>query len=489
VWLSARSRRFRFTQLPGCLKGCCINRLIQLQTGHVKAAIRLPGIGGRALLNLIFIINYSAGLICPLDYFSNSTHNCFTKLLLHNDQQGHFIMLFSSAAPEKVIYFDNGATSFPKPQPVLDAVLAYMTAIGANPGRSGHQLSARAGEVVFAARRALASLFSVRNPMRVIFCMNATEALNLAISGLIEKGDHVITTSMEHNSAIRPLKELERSGIILLAIAPCSKTGLIDIAELEKHFTGSTRMLVLNHASNVTGTVQPLRDIGAWCREKNIVLIADCAQSAGIIPIDMQKDNIDLLAFSGHKGLYGPTGTGGLVMAEDFDYSRLRPLKFGGTGSSSGSILQPAIIPDKYESGTLNVAGLSGLYAGITHITALPDGIRGVHAGKKALVQYFLERARDIPGFIEYVPAESIETGVVSFNIEGIEPSTVAQMLAEEYNILARPGLHCSPLAHQTIGTFPRGTVRFSFGLFNTREEIDTAVEALKKIRAAERQS
>jgi cysteine desulfurase / selenocysteine lyase len=397
-------------------------------------------------------------------------------------------MEFSSAALEKVIYFDNGATSFPKPQPVLDAVLEYMTAIGANPGRSGHQLSARAGEVVFAARRALASLFSVRNPMRVIFCLNATEALNLAISGLTEIGDHVITTSMEHNSTIRPLKELERSGKISLAVAPCSQNGLLDIAELEKHRTGSTRMLVLNHASNVTGTVQPLRDIGAWCRGKNIFLIADCAQSAGIIPIDMQQDNIDLLAFSGHKGLYGPTGTGGLVIAEDFDYSRLQPLKFGGTGSSSGSILQPAIIPDKYESGTLNVAGLAGLYAGIMHVSSRPDGIHGVHAGKKALVRYFLDRAKSIPGFTGYVQAELIETGVVSFNIEGIEPSTVAQLLAEDYNILSRPGLHCSPLAHQTLGTYHQGTVRFSFGLFNTREEIDTAVEALKKISDAERQ-
>lgn len=391
-------------------------------------------------------------------------------------------MMFSSVSPEKVIYLDNAATTFPKPQPVIDAVVEYMTAIGANPGRSGHQLSAKAGEVVFLARQALASLLSVRNPMRVIFCMNATEALNLAISGLVEPGDHVITTSMEHNSSIRPLKELERAGNITLTIASCSRNGVIDIAELEKHRTGSTRMLVINHASNVTGTVQPLRDIGAWCRKKNILLIADCAQSAGIIPIDMQQDNVDLLAFSGHKGLYGPTGTGGLVMADDFDFSRMRPLKYGGTGSASDKIYQPEFIPDKYESGTLNVAGLAGLYAGIMHITSRPDGIHGVHAGKKALVRYFFDRAKSIPGFTEYVPAELIETGVVSFNMHGIEPSTVVQILAEEYHIMARQGLHCSPLAHQTIGTFPRGTVRFSFSLFNTGDEIDNAINALTKI-------
>jgi len=396
-------------------------------------------------------------------------------------------MLFSSMSPKKVIYFDNAATSFPKPQPVIDAVMEYMTAIGANPGRSGHQLSVNAGEVVFLARQAIASLLSVRNPMRVIFCLNATEALNLAISGLTNTGDHVITTSMEHNSSIRPLKELERSGKITLTIVPCSRNGVVEIDELEKHVTASTRIMVINHASNVTGTVQPLRTIGALCRQKNIILIADCAQSAGIIPLDIQQDNIDLLAFSGHKGLYGPTGTGGLVMADDFDFSRMRPLKYGGTGSASDKVYQPAFIPDKYESGTLNVAGLSGLYAGILHVTSRPDGIHGVHAGKKALVRYFLDRAKSIPGFTGYVPAELIETGVVSFNIEGIEPSTVVQILAEDYTILARPGLHCSPLAHQTIGTFPRGTVRFSFGLFNTEDQIDTAIRALNKISTGKR--
>jgi len=390
-------------------------------------------------------------------------------------------------SPKKVIYFDNAATSFPKPQPVIDAVMEYMTAIGANPGRSGHQLSVNAGEVVFLARQAIASLLSVRNPMRVIFCLNATEALNLAISGLTNTGDHVITTSMEHNSSIRPLKELERSGKITLTIVPCSRNGVVEIDELEKHVTASTRIMVINHASNVTGTVQPLRTIGALCRQKNIILIADCAQSAGIIPLDIQQDNIDLLAFSGHKGLYGPTGTGGLVMADDFDFSRMRPLKYGGTGSASDKVYQPAFIPDKYESGTLNVAGLSGLYAGILHVTSRPDGIHGVHAGKKALVRYFLDRAKSIPGFTGYVPAELIETGVVSFNIEGIEPSTVVQILAEDYTILARPGLHCSPLAHQTIGTFPRGTVRFSFGLFNTEDQIDTAIRALNKISTGKR--
>jgi cysteine desulfurase / selenocysteine lyase len=396
-------------------------------------------------------------------------------------------MLFSSVSPENIIYFDNAATSFPKPQPVIDAVMKYMTDIGANPGRSGHQLSVSAGEAVFSARRAVASLFSVRSPMRVIFCLNATEALNLSISGLIETEAHFITTSMEHNSSVRPLKEFERFGKISLSIVPCSRNGIVDVDDIEKHITAGTRLMVVNHASNVTGSVQPLRAIGALCRKKNIIMIADCAQSAGIIPLDMQQDNVDLLAFSGHKGLYGPTGTGGLVMADDFDFSLMRPLKYGGTGSASAKIYQPAFIPDKYESGTLNVAGLSGLYAGITHVTSLPDDIHGVRAGKKALVSYFLERARTIPGFTEYVPEELIETGVVSFNIEGIEPSTVVQILAEEYHIMSRPGLHCSPLAHQTIGTFPRGTVRFSFGLFNTEDQVDTAIRALHTISSGKR--
>jgi cysteine desulfurase family protein len=390
-------------------------------------------------------------------------------------------MTHKKSAPDH-IYFDNAATSFPKPREVVDAVLKYMTRIGGNPGRSGHSRSIEAGEIVFSARESAARLFGASSPMRVIFCSNATEALNLAIQGILGKGDHAVTTSMEHNSTIRPLKELENRNVIALTVVPCP-SGLLDLDALEKSIRPSTKLAVVNHASNVFGTLQPLSEIGRLCKMKNIVLLADCAQTAGIIPLDMKNDAIDLLAFSGHKGLCGPTGTGGLVLADGFDHARMRPLKFGGTGSSSDSVYQPDFLPDVYESGTLNAAGLSGLDAGIRYILSLQDGVSGVQRHKKDLSEYFALRAeKNIRGFTAYVPPALIETGVVSFNIDGLEPSDIAFQLSDQYHIMCRSGLHCAPLAHRTMGTFPRGTVRFSFGIFNTREEIDCALLALEEI-------
>lgn len=386
------------------------------------------------------------------------------------------------------IYFDNAATSFPKPPAVTEAVVDYMTRVGGNPGRSGHPLSVRAGEIVFSAREAVASLFGVSHPMHVIFCSNATEALNLAILGITRQGDHVITTGMEHNSTFRPLTELERQGRIALSMVPCSRAGIIDRVALEKTIIGETRLMVVNHASNVNGTVQPLREISAICRKKNIILIADCAQSAGVVDIDMGDDGIDLLAFSGHKGLYGPTGTGGLVISDGFDASMLVPLKYGGTGSYSEKPIQPPFLPDRFESGTLNAAGISGMLAGIDHIrNTVPGGLKGVREHKKALVTHFLEEAsKRVPGFISYTPADLLNTGVVSFNIRPNAPSSIAGILADTYGIMCRAGLHCAPLAHQTLGTFPRGTVRFSFSIFNTVGEIDTALDALEEVARRE---
>ncbi|MEI6126418.1 MAG: aminotransferase class V-fold PLP-dependent enzyme [Pseudomonadota bacterium] len=389
-----------------------------------------------------------------------------------------------SAFTNSYIYFDNAATTFPKPAKIVAAVVEYMTAIGGNPGRSGHPLSVRADEIVFTARQAISELVSLKNPMHVIFCANATEALNLAILGLARQGDHVITTSMEHNSSIRPLKHLEQAGKITLSIAEFSADGMMNAAALESLVTPATRMMVINHGSNVTGTVQPLKAVGAFCKKHNIILIVDGAQTCGVIPIHMQADGIGLLAFSGHKGLYGPTGTGGLVIADDFDISALQPLKFGGTGSSSDKIEQPDFLPDRYESGTLNVAGLSGLAAGLAFITSEPDGISSICQRKKELAGYFLDRAgREITGFTTYAPPPALQTGVVAFNIQGMSSSKIAYLLAEKYTILCRAGLHCSPLAHKTMGTFPAGAVRFSFGIFNTPGEIDIALEALKVIQ------
>ena len=390
-------------------------------------------------------------------------------------------MTSQSQTADSAVYFDNAATSFPKPPAVIDAVRDYMTRIGGNPGRSAHSRSVDAGETVFSAREAAAELFGASSPMRVIFGSNATDALNLAIQGLLCEGDHAVTTAMEHNSVIRPLREMEARGVSL-TVVPCPD-GRLDPALFSRSIRPGTKLAVVNHASNAFGTLQPLREIGAVCREKGVILLADCAQTAGIIPIDMEQDMIDLLAFAGHKGLYGPTGTGGLVLSGGFDAARLRPLKFGGTGSNSDSEFQPEFLPDKYESGTLNAAGISGLFAGIRHILSLQDGVRGIQSHKRMLAECFLAGAMDsVRGFITCVPADRIETGVVSFNIGGMESSEVAYHLADRYRIMCRPGLHCAPLAHRTMGTFPRGTVRFSFGIYNTKEEVDFSVRALGEI-------
>lgn len=384
------------------------------------------------------------------------------------------------------VYFDNAATSFPKPPAVIGAVTDYMTRVGGNPGRSAHARSVDAGEAVFAAREAAAELFGASNPMRVLFASNATDALNLAVQGILRPGDHAVTTAMEHNSVIRPLREMEARGVAL-TVVPCPD-GRLDPERFSRSVRGDTKLAVVNHASNAFGILQPLRDIAAVCRERGIVLLADCAQTAGIIPIDMERDGIDLLAFAGHKGLYGPTGTGGLVLAGGFDTALLRPLKFGGTGSNSDSEVQPDFLPDRYESGTLNAAGISGLNAGIRHIFSLQDGVKSVHSHKKMLADRFINGVRgSVRGFTGYVPAERIETGVVSFNIAGMEPSEVAYLLSERYGIMCRPGLHCAPLAHRTMGTFPGGTVRFSFGIFNTEEEIDLSIQALGEISSGKR--
>ncbi|OHD63022.1 MAG: hypothetical protein A2176_09355 [Spirochaetes bacterium RBG_13_51_14] len=393
-------------------------------------------------------------------------------------------MTSSLGSADRHVYFDNAATSFPKPRAVVDAVVEYMTSVGGNPGRSGHSRSVGAGEAVFAAREAAAALFGVTNPMRVIFGSNATAALNLAIQGILREGDHAVTTAIEHNSTIRPLMEMERRGVAVTVVS--CPAGIVDRDEFERSIRPETKLAVVNHASNAFGILQPIAEIGSICKRRGVILLADCAQTAGVIPIAMKDDHIDLLAFAGHKGLYGPTGTGGLAISDGFDHSLIRPLAFGGTGSNSDSVYQPDFLPDRFESGTVNAAGISGLCAGIRHIASIPDGIRGVQSRKRELVNYFIRGAEEcIRGFMTYAPPGLIETGVVSFNIAGMEPSDVAFHLAESHGVMCRSGLHCAPLAHRTMGTFPRGTVRFSFGIFNTKDEIDFAIGVLDEISRA----
>ncbi len=377
------------------------------------------------------------------------------------------------------IYLDNAATSWPKPPGVAEAMVHFLNEIGANPGRSGHHLSVEAGRIVYKAREAVAELFGVADPLRVVFGMNATDGLNLALRGLLRPGDHVVTSSMEHNSVMRPLRALEREGVEVTVVR-CSPEGVLDPAAVEEALRPNTVLVALNHASNVVGTLLPVAEVGRMlrAREKGPLLLVDAAQTGGAVPIPMDTDGIDLLAFTGHKSLYGPTGTGGLIIGPRVNTEQLQPLKRGGTGSRSEYEEQPDFLPDCYESGTPNVVGLAGLLAGVRWV--LERGVEAIRAHELALTRQLIEGLAAIPGVTVYGTRDPArQTAVVSFNIAGMEPSEVGLRLDEEFGIMCRVGLHCAPAAHRTIGTFPTGTVRFAPGAFTTAEEIDRALEAV----------
>ncbi|MFQ6100163.1 MAG: aminotransferase class V-fold PLP-dependent enzyme [Anaerolineae bacterium] len=384
-----------------------------------------------------------------------------------------------------MIYFDNAATSWPKPPGVAEAMIHFMNEVGANPGRSGHRLSVEAGRVVYNAREAVAELFNVPDPLRVVFGPNVTEALNLALRGYLRPGDHVVTSSMEHNSMMRPLRVLEREGVEVTVVR-CSPEGFLDPADVEKAVRPNTVMIALNHASNVVGTLLPVAEVGAICRRHGLLLLVDAAQTAGAYPIDVQADGVDLLAFTGHKSLYGPMGTGGLIIGERVDLARLEPLKRGGTGSRSELEEQPDFLPDMCESGTPNAVGLAGLEAGVRWVSE--RGVETIRAHGVELAQRLIDRLREVAGVIVYGGLDATrQTATVSFNIAGLEPSEVGLRLDEECGIMCRVGLHCAPAAHRTIGTFPVGTVRFGLGCLNTMEEVDAAISAVQGLARRKR--
>jgi cysteine desulfurase family protein len=378
-----------------------------------------------------------------------------------------------------MIYFDNACTSFPKPPAVIDAIRDYFLSIGSSPGRSGHRLALEAGRLVFEARESLSRLFNISRSERIVFTYNATEALNLAIMGLLAEGDHVITPSMEHNSVMRPLNYLLSKGIIELTVVPCSEVGHLDMDALKKSIKKNTRLIAINHASNVMGAIAPLEEVGGLCGE--IPFLVDAAQSAGAVPIDVEAMGIDLLAFTGHKSLYGPQGTGGLFVREGIDP---KPLRRGGTGSKSESWDHPDFLPDKYECGTPNTPGSAGLGEGVRFV--LNTGVDAIRQHEMMLTQSLLGGLEDIGEITVYGPRDHREqTPTVSINVEGKEPSEVGYRLDREFDIMTRVGLHCNPGTHKTIGTFPDGTVRLSMGYFNTREEVDQVLEALRTITRA----
>lgn len=376
-----------------------------------------------------------------------------------------------------MIYLDNAATTYPKPEKVYDAVLDCMKNYCANPGRAGHKLAMRAAREIYDARENIAKLFNIDNPMTIVFTNNATDSLNLAIKGVVKKGDHIITTSMEHNSVIRPIKSLEKDGIEN-TIVECDKDGFLNPDDIKNAIKKNTKLIVTTHASNVVGTIVDIKSVGEIAKEKNILYLVDASQTSGVYDINVKDINVDMIAAPGHKCLLGPQGTGILYIKEDLNVDIL---KEGGTGSRSEDLFQPDLTPDKYESGTHNTPGIVGLNEGVKFI--LETGIDNIRAHEEELCQYMLDRLREVPNIVIYGPKDSKKrAAVISINIPKIDSGEITFLLDSEYNIATRSGIHCAPLAHKTLGTIEQGAVRFSLGYFNTKKDIDEAVKALKEI-------
>jgi cysteine desulfurase family protein len=376
-----------------------------------------------------------------------------------------------------MIYLDNAATSWPKPPGVARAVSDALTHAAGNPGRTSHQRAMDAALLVQECRENLAQLFGVTNPLRICFTANTTDALNLAIKGAVSPGDHVICSSMEHNSVWRPLTALQKRGVEF-SIAQADPLGVVDPASVERLIRPNTRLIAMIHASNVSGSIQPVAAIGRIARDRGIPMLLDAAQTAGSIPIDVQAMYIDLLAFPGHKDLLGPQGTGGLYVSERVD---LQPLKEGGTGSESNNPQQPACYPDRMESGTLNLPGIAGLNQSVRYV--LRRGVAAIARHEARLTQRLLKGLVNIKGVTVYGPGVGVERApVVSFNIHGMDPVYVATELERRADMACRPGWHCAGLAHRTLGTAETGTVRLSPGPFTRTAEIEKVLAAVAEV-------
>lgn len=376
-----------------------------------------------------------------------------------------------------MIYLDNAATSFPKPEIVYSEVMNCMRNYCANSGRGVYEMSLKASSKIAEAREEVCKLFNIANSLNLIFTSNATEALNIGIKGVLKRKDHVITTAIEHNSVLRPLYSLGKDDIDV-TIVGCDKMGFINIDDIEREINSSTKMIIINHVSNVLGTIQNIEDIGKIARNNGILFMVDASQSAGSIPIDVEKNNIDLLAFSGHKGLLGPQGTGGLYIREGIKISNYTE---GGTGSNSHYMTQPDFLPDKFESGTLNTPGIAGLCEGVKFIRQI--GINKINNYERKLTTYFLDELKNYDYVKVYGNRDSNgRTSVVSFNIDSIDASIVGEKL-NDAGIAVRTGYHCTPLIHNIIRTNNLGTVRASFGYFNTIEDVEKLIKGIIRIK------
>ena len=379
----------------------------------------------------------------------------------------------------KIIYMDNAATSYPKPEAVYKAIDDFNRYVGGNPGRGSNQRTLKSGSVLVEAREALAQLFNITDSNQIAFMPNITEALNVGLKGILTRGDHVITTSMEHNSVARPLFYLAEQGIEWTAVQ-CDKDGSLDPQDIKKAIKPNTKLICMLHASNLTGTIMPIEAVGCIARDNGVLFMVDCAQSAGTLPIDVKKQNIDLLAFNGHKSLLGPQGTGGLYVKTGLV---IRPLKEGGTGSLSEYLTHPQMMPDLLESGTHNTPGIAGLLAGVDFINQ--TGLDTIRNHEKKITRLLLDGLKDIPGLTIYGPQEADkQTAVAAFNLDGIDCGAVGMMLDYEYGIIMRSGTHCTPMAHKTLGTLNTGACRISPGLFTTEEEIIAVIRAIENIAA-----
>lgn len=375
------------------------------------------------------------------------------------------------------IYLDNAATSWPKPETVYKAVDNFNRNIGGNPGRGTTSFAWTPANMVLETRELLARLFHIGDPLRIAFTLNITEALNLALKGTLKAGDHLIISSMEHNAIARPAFAMADQGLELTVI-PCSTEGLLDPKAVLKAVKKNTKMVALLQASNVTGTIQPVEEVGRICREKGILFLVDTAQSAGVLPIDVDRQCIDILAFTGHKGLYGPQGTGGIYVRPGLTVA---PLKEGGTGSQSQDTKQPQFMPDCLESGTLNTPGIIGLGEGVRFV--LEQGVAAIRLREEKLMSMLCSGLAEITRVKQHgLPLLDARTAVLSFTIDGMDSAQISFLLEQEYGIVTRGGLHCAPLAHQTMDTLEQGTCRLSPGLFNTEQQMEAVISAIAAI-------
>ncbi|HYT95228.1 MAG TPA: aminotransferase class V-fold PLP-dependent enzyme [Gemmataceae bacterium] len=377
-----------------------------------------------------------------------------------------------------MIYLDNAATSFPKPEVVYQALDAFARQSLANPGRAGHKMALAAERALDDGRHLLNQFFHGEGPERFVFTLNCTDALNMAFKGVLAEGDHVITTDLEHNSVSRPLRAMELAGRITLTRLRADGSGTLDPDAVRRAITPRTRLIALTHASNVLGTVQPIGAIGRIARERDLLFLVDAAQTAGVLPVDVQVLCIDLLAFPGHKGLLGPTGTGALYVGSR---AKVGAWREGGTGGDSASETQPREFPYFLEGGTPNVLGVAGLTAGIKYVQE--QGLDRIHAHETALTERLWRRLDEIGGYEVFGHRDlSRRVGTISFRNEALPAAELGGILDQAFEIAVRPGLHCAPYIHRSLGTFPEGTVRVSPGPFNTEEEIDHLARALADI-------